>query len=185
VDASRVSLSFSLRGLPDLGTPILELSRVRPGQWAGSGTVVSMDGRWDVSSLVQTPSASVQVPLSFLPRLPPERIQVSSAPGQPTLFTIGLGKGASLQTYVDPGRVGNDVVHFTFFQSTGNEQPVATATGTAVAPSGVPEALPLMRLGQGHFAANMKLDAGPWRFHIHAEAPDGTLYDAYFQKRIS
>jgi copper transport protein len=185
VEASGVSLSFSLRGRADLGTPVLELTRVRPGLWAASGTVISMDGRWDVSTLVQSPSASVQVPLSFLPSLPPQRIQVSIAPGQPTLYTIALANGASLQSYVDPGRVGNDVVHFTFFQSSGNEQAVASATGTEVGPSGVPEDLQLNRLGSGHFAANVKLTAGQWRFHIRAQSPDGTVYDAYFQQRIS
>jgi hypothetical protein len=185
VDATRVSLTFDLRGRSDLGTPVVELSRIRPDLWASSGTVISMDGRWDISSLVQSASGSVQVPLSFLPRLPSQRVDVSRAPGQPTLFTIGLARGASVQTYVDPGKVGNDVVHFTFFQASGNEQPVASATGTAVAPSGVPEELQLNRLGAGHFAANVKLAAGQWRFHIHAQSPDGTVYDAYFQQRIS
>jgi copper transport protein len=185
VDATRVSLSFGLHGRADLGTPVLDLTRVRPGLWATSGTVISMDGRWDVSTLVQSSSTSVQVPLSFLPRLPSQRIQVSSAPGQPTLYTIALAKGASLQSYVDPGKVGNDVVHFTFFQSSGNEQPVASATGTEVGPSGVPEDLQLNRLGSGHFAANVRLAAGQWRFHIRAQSPDGTVYDAYFQQRIS
>ncbi|HEY3208534.1 MAG TPA: CopD family protein, partial [Actinomycetota bacterium] len=184
VDASRVSMMFNLEGRPDLGSPTMELSRARGGLWAGRGTVISMDGRWNISVLVQGPAGSVEVPLAFTPRLPPERIQVSRAPGQPTLYTIALAGGGSLQAYVDPGREGNNTVHFTFFQASGNEQPIASASATAVAPSGSPEELPLIRFDAGHFVANTKLVAGHWRFRIQATTRNGTVYEAYFEQHI-
>jgi nitrogen fixation protein FixH len=117
--------------------------------------------------------------------MPPEQIQVSKAPGQPTLYTIALAGGASLQTYVDPGSVGNNTVHFTFFRASGNEQPISSASATAVTPSGSPEDLPLIRFDAGHFVANTKLAAGQWRFRIQATSRSGTVYDAYFQQRIA
>jgi putative copper export protein len=185
VDATRVSLTFSLPGRPDLESPPLELRRGPGRLWSGRGTVISLDGRWTISVLLQQASGSVEIPLSFTPRMPPEQIQVSKAPGQPTLYTIALAGGASLQTYVDPGSVGNNTVHFTFFRASGNEQPISSASATAVTPSGSPEDLPLIRFDAGHFVANTKLAAGQWRFRIQATSRSGTVYDAYFQQRIA
>ena len=59
----------------------------------------------DASPIAQATTA-VEVPLKLRTRLPPEQISVSRVPGQPTLYTIALSGGASLQTYVDPGEVG-------------------------------------------------------------------------------
>jgi copper transport protein len=185
VDANRVSLSFSLTGHPELGTPVVELSKVAGGIWAGQGTVISMDGRWDVSMLVQDASGSLEVPLVFTPRLPPQRVQVSRIRGQPTLYTIDLPGGASLQAYVDPGKAGDNTVHFTFFQTSGDEQPIASASSTAVTPAGAAEELPLTRFDAGHFVANVKLDEGHWRFRIQATTREGTVYDAYFEEHIT
>jgi putative copper export protein len=185
VQARRVSLSFSLTGRPDLGSPTLELSRARGGIWAGRGTVISMDGRWNISVLAQGPAGSVEVPLRFIPRLPPQHIEITRAPGQPTLYTIALAGGASLQAYVDPGKDGDNTVHFTFFQASGDEQPITSSTATAVTPSGSAEELPLTRFDAGHFVANTKLVEGHWRFRIQATIREGTVYDAYFEQHIA
>jgi copper transport protein len=184
VDASRVGLTFSLTGRPELGSPSIELTKGARGTWTGQGTVISMEGRWSVSVLVQEPSSSVEVPLDFNPRLPPERIEVSSAPGQPTVYTIALGGGASLQGYVDPGGAGNNTVHFTFFRASGEEQPIASATAIILGPSGSPEDLPLVRFDPGHFIANTSLSPGHWRFHIRATTGNGAAYDAYFEQHV-
>jgi hypothetical protein len=106
-------------------------------------------------------------------------------PGQPTLYTIALAGGASLQAYVDPGKAGDNTVHFTFFQASGDEQPIASASGTAVTPAGAAEELPPTRFDAGHFVANVKLDEGHWRFRIQATTREGTVYDAYFEQHIT
>jgi hypothetical protein len=152
--------------------------------WTGSSTVLAFDGTWDVTVLVQEATGAVEVPLEVTPHLPREQIQVSRVPGQPTLFTIALPDGGSLQTYADPGRSGANVVHFTFFKPSGDEQPIATATATAVTPAETEENLSLIRFDPGHFAANTDLQPGRWRFRIMATARDGTQYDAYFEQRI-
>jgi copper transport protein len=185
VEASRASLSFGLTGRPEIGSPTVELSRARGDIWAGQGTVISMDGRWNISVLVQGPKGSVEVPLAFTPRLPPQHIQVTRAPGQPTLYTIALTGGASLQAYVDPGKAGDNTVHFTFFQSSGDEKPIASASATAVTPSGSAEDLPLTRFDAGHFVANTRLEEGHWRFRIQATTREGTVYDAYFEQHVA
>jgi len=184
VPAKGVSLTFTLRGRPDLGSSTLQLSRGRGAVWSAQGTAISLDGTWDISALVQEPAAAVQVPMRFVPLLPPEKIQVSRAPGQPTVFTVALAGGDSVQAYVDPGGVGNNTVHFTFFEPSGNEQPIASATATATSPSGATEDLPLTRFDAGHFVANTSLVPGSWRFRVRATTSDGTTFDAYFTQRI-
>jgi copper transport protein len=184
VRASRVRLQFSLPGQPDLGTPTLDLSRTGPGTWSGRGTVLSMNGRWRVQVLVQGPQGGVEVPLSLQTKLPKERIDVSRASGQPTVFTVSLPGGASVQTYVDPGTAGKNTVHFTFFRASGKEQPITAASATAETPGGSTETLKLVRFDPGHFGANARLSPGRWTFFVGAEARDGPTYSAYFSQVI-
>jgi copper transport protein len=185
VAASAVALDFSLPGRPDLGTQRLDLTRGPGGVWSGQGTVLSMAGRWNVAVTVQGAAGAVQVPLVLQTRLPHEVITtIPGASGQPTLYQIRLAGGGSVQTYLDPGQPGNDVVHFTFFTAAGNELPIASATGTQTGPNGVAASLDLRRFSAGHFVANTQLSSGPWRFQIVATARDGTVYQAYFDQTI-
>ena len=182
-----MTLTFSLPGKPELGSPTLSLTRTAVGSWSGTGTVLSQFGRWDVSVLVQEATGGVTVPLQLTPRLPPEQIAVSRAPGagQPDLSTITLpGGGGSLQAYVDPGSVGSDTVHFTFFRASGDEQAIASAAALALTPSGEVRDLPLIRLNPGHFGANTTLSAGRWTFLINATTPEGRELSGYFTDRI-
>lgn len=185
LQAGSVTLKFSLPGQSELGTPSLDLSRKAPGVWMGEGTSLSMPGAWDVSVLIQGPAGSVVVPLEVQTRAPPQHVEVTRAPGQPTLYTITLPGGLSLQTYIDPGTPGNNVVHFTFFQASGDEQPIARATATATTPAGHTHDLPLIRFDPGHFVANTHLDEGHWRFDIQARTREGLSLSAYFDQTIS
>jgi copper transport protein len=185
LQAGSVTLKFSLREHPELGTPSLDLSRTAPGVWMGEGTPLSMPGAWDVSVLIQDPAGSVVVPLKVQTRAPPQHIEVTRASGQPTLYTITLPGGPSLQTYIDPGTPGDNVVHFTFFQASGDEQPIARATATATNPAGHTEDVPLIRFDPGHFVANTHLDEGNWRFDIQATTREGVPLSAYFDQTIS
>jgi copper transport protein len=185
LQAGRVTLKFSLPGHPELGTPGLDLSRAAPGVWTGEGTPLSMPGAWDVSVLIQGPAGSVVVPLKVQTRAPPRHVEVTRAPGQPTLYTITLPGGLSLQTYIDPGTPGNNVVHFTFFRASGDEEPIARATATATTPAGNTNDLPLIRFDPGHFVANTRLDEGNWRFDIQATTREGVPLSAYFDQTIA
>src|SRR5439155_13136171 len=151
VVASQVSLRFSLPGRPDLGTPSLTLARGANGVWLGQGTVLSMDGLWDVTVVAQESNGAVEVPLQLETQLPPEHIAVSCATGQPCVYTISLSVGRSLQSYVHPGKPGKDTVHFTFCQGSGNEQPITSASASALSPDGRVVPLTLIRFDQGHF----------------------------------
>jgi copper transport protein len=184
VNATAVTLSFSLPGHPEIGQPSLALHQ-RGSRWIGQGTVLSMFGTWDVSMLVQEPTGGVQVPLSVQTRLPPEQIQVApGSPGQPTVYTITLPGQNTLQTYVDPGKSGPNVVHFTFFLSSGNERPIASAQASEITPSGTTRAMRLIRFDKGHFAANVGLASGRWTFLIDATPRTGPAVSAHFAQII-
>jgi hypothetical protein len=146
--------------------------------------MLSIFGTYSVQATVQRSTSAVTVPLQVRPKLPPEHISVNRAPGQPTLYTIALQCGGSLQTYVDPGTTGPNSVHFTFFQASGSEMTIASATASMVLPGGASEPMELIRFDKGHFAANVKLTAGTWIFQITARTSTGTDVSGYFSARI-
>src|SRR4029453_18033226 len=144
--ASRVSLRFTPKGQPGVGASTLELSRAEDGLWKGQGSQLSIAGTWAVVGLVEGSGPAVTVPLELKTRTAPQAVKVSEAPGQPTLYTITLAAGGTLQGYIHPGP--------------------PRMTG----PSGASEALTLVRLGPGHFAANVDLEPGRVSFAIEATA---------------
>jgi nitrogen fixation protein FixH len=185
VAARDVSLAFSLPGHPELGEPTLDLTR-SGDHWTGSGTVLSLSGRWDVTVLVEEEASAVTIPLALTTRLPPERISVSPGTGaQPTLYTVALAGGNTLQGYIDPGKPGTNRAHFTFFQPSGDELAIGSATASVITPSGDVRAAKLIRFDPGHFAANVDLTRGRWTFQIVATPKGGgTAISAYYTHTI-
>ena len=132
--------------------------------------------------LIEGSGPAVTVPMELRTRAAPQQVRVSEVPGQPTLYTVTLAAGDSLQGYVDPGRPGPNTVHFTFFNRSGDEQPVDRGRARMTTSAGS-EALTLIRLGPGHFAANIDLEPGRVSFAIDATAAR-TRYDGGFQQLI-
>jgi copper transport protein len=163
--ATRVALRFTPRGQPDIGASTLDLTRSGDGLWKGQGSQLSIAGRWVVVGLVEGSGPAVTVPMELETRAAPQPVKISEVPGQPTLYTITLAAGGTLQGYIDPGRAGPNTVHFTFFNPSGDEQPVDKARATMTTSAG-PESLTLVRLGPGHFAANIDLGQGRVSFVV-------------------
>ncbi len=188
-DASRplpargVRLEFSLPSNPAVASS-LNLARGLRGTWTGQGTNLSIDGQWDIDVVVQQAATAVDVPLRLRTRLPPEQITVSRQPGAPTLYTIQLGSGRSLQAYLEQTAPGRGVVHFTFFQGAEREATIISARAAALTPSGADEPLKLIRFDQGHFAANLRLTPGRWTFRIDATAAGRRTLSGYFSQTI-
>lgn len=65
VPAEAVSLRFQLDGRPDVASTTLDLTRDGDEEWEGSTNVLSINGRWTVTALVQTASDAVEVPMEF------------------------------------------------------------------------------------------------------------------------
>jgi copper transport protein len=68
VSVTRVALQFRLPGVPEIGTPSLELRRVGGSDsWSGRGDVLTLGGRWSVRVLVEDGTKPVWVPLRVQP----------------------------------------------------------------------------------------------------------------------
>jgi copper transport protein len=184
VAARSVQLAFTLPARPEVGSSTLDLRHVSGATWRGRGSMLSIFGTYSVQATVQGSTTAVTVPLTMRPTLPPEHVSVNRAAGQPTVYTIMLAGGGSLQTYVDPGTPGTNAVHFTFFQSSGAELAISSATASAVPPGGASEPVKLIRFDPGHFAANVELAPGTWIFQISASAKDGSSVGGYFRTSI-
>jgi len=181
--ARSVRLEFSLPANPNVASS-LNLVPGPGGTWTGQGTNLSIDGQWDIDVVVQQAATAVDVPLRLRTRLPSEHITVSRQPGQPALYTIQLGNGRSLQTYLQKPLPGQGLVHFTFFQASGKEEPITFASATAITPAGADQPLKLIRLASGHFVARLSLTPGRWTFRINATPAGGQPLSGYFSQTI-
>ena len=181
--ARGVRLEFSLPSNPTVASS-LNLVRGPGGTWTGQGTNLSIDGQWDIDVVIQQAATGLDVPLRLRTRLPPEHITVSRQPGQPTLYTIQLSNGRSLQTYLQQPLPGQGLVHFTFFRASGKEEPITSARATAITPGGAEQPLKLARLASGHFVANLSLTPGQWTFRINATLASGQPLSGYFSRII-
>ena len=60
----RVELAGTPQAHPDLGTARLELVEAPDGRWLGQGRLLSLAGRWDLTTTIQRPDGGVTVPLA-------------------------------------------------------------------------------------------------------------------------
>ncbi|HEX6263575.1 MAG TPA: copper resistance protein CopC [Actinomycetota bacterium] len=185
VEATAVSLRFSMPDRGDVGTTELELDEVEPGLWRGEGTNVSVAGTWRIGVLIQQPADSVRLELGLETKgAEPEIEVIDGGPGQPDIYVIPLGEGRTVQAYVDPGAAGSNEVHYTFFTPEGGELPMEDITIRAALEGGDPIELEPRRLTEGHFVASAELEAGAWSFTAEATAQDGTVLTATFEEEI-
>jgi copper transport protein len=61
----RVELAGTPIARPDLGTARLELARAPDGRWLGQGRLLSLAGRWGLTTTIQRPTGGVTVPLAL------------------------------------------------------------------------------------------------------------------------
>jgi nitrogen fixation protein FixH len=181
--ARQVQLEFSLPSNPNVASS-LSLTRGAGGTWTGRGTNLSIDGLWDIDVVVQEAATAVDVPLRLRTRLPPEHITAARQPGVPTLYTIQLADGRSLQTYMEEIEPGHGVVHFTFFKAPEREATITSARAAAITPGGAGQPLKLIRFDQGHFAANFTLTPGRWTFRIAVTTAGGATLSGYFSQTV-
>jgi putative copper export protein/methionine-rich copper-binding protein CopC len=72
IPAESVSLRFQLVDRPEVAAVTVDLAREPDSPWRGSGNALSMDGRWTVTALVETPSDAVEVPMELVTAAGPE-----------------------------------------------------------------------------------------------------------------
>jgi hypothetical protein len=72
VPVDRVELAGTPEAHPDLGTARLELREAPDGHWLGQGRLLSLAGRWNLTTTIQRPDGGVTVPLAVdVPAPPP------------------------------------------------------------------------------------------------------------------
>lgn len=171
--ATGVTLRFAFPGRSDVGSSRLDLPEVSPGAFSATGSNLSLVGAWQVTALVVNGTASVEVDLELVTRTTPATIDVNAVAGLPTIYTVHLSAGRSIQVYLDPGTAGPNEVHSTFFDAAGNELPVQTVV-MVLGPSGGPAAaLDPRQLEPGHFVADTTLAAGTYTLSVAGPAPNG------------
>lgn len=183
VPARGVSLRFSVASAA-VGESTLPLAPGEPGAFSASGSNLSLDGIWKITAVVTSSSGSVEVPLALATSLPGQLVDVNAAPGTPTIYTAHLPAGRSVQVYLDPGASGANDLHATFFDTTGVELPVATATLLASPVGAAGEIIVPTQLEPGHFVASLQAEAGPLGVDVAGPAPDGTTLHAHVDLTI-
>ena len=182
VEATGVQLSFAMPSRPEIESSELDLRAAGGGAWRGQGPNLSVFGSWEINALVLMGGDSRTVDLEVRTRLPSQNITV--AEGEPSIYTITLPTGISVQGFVQPGRPGANEIHLTFLTSDGSEQPVDIARFEALPGAGEPVALEPTELAPGHFVAQEDLQVGPWTFLVQGSTPEGTPMSAYFKEDI-
>jgi len=183
VVADKVSLHFTFPSRPDVGSSDLTLARQRDGSYQGQGANLALDGRWTVTVLVARGVNSVEVPLQITTRAPPQTITKSVQAGLPTIYTIHVAAGRSVQVYVDPGHPGVlNEFHHTYLAPDGSELQIDQASIAATAPGqSTAKTLTTRKLDpMGHFVSD--LPSGPpgrYQFDIDASTVDGAEITAH------
>jgi copper transport protein len=181
VPTSGVSITFTLPARPDIAQSRLNLKHATDGTWDGNGANLSLPGTWSLAMLVQEPSTSVEVPLTVKTRATPQTITKSVVTGQPTIYTIHVVGGRSIQVYTDTTRAGLYEVHVTFFDASGNEVSIAKADVRARR-NGTTRTVNLTarKLDQlGHYVADNVTNGGTYEIDTDATAKDGSVISGH------
>lgn len=180
VAADGVSLRFVIPARTDVGSSRLDLTPAGPGIFAATGTNLSLEGTWQVTATVARGASSVEVPFELTTRpsapgaaSPTPKVDVNAVPGLPTIYTVHLSAGRTVQIYLDPGKPGSDDVHVTFFDAAGNELPVPSVMMALGPAAGTLAALTPRQLEPGHFVATTTLAAGTYSLSVSGPAPGG------------
>jgi copper transport protein len=184
LDATSVALRFQLASRSGVGASTLELPETDSGRFSAKGGNLSLDGIWQITAIVQGPDGSVEVPLVLATQVAAQPVDVSAAPGVPTIYSVHLPDHSTIQVYFDPGSAGSNALHVTFFDKQGKELPVPTST-IAVTPDGSSGSVIAPRLLEpGHFTADMTVPGGPVSLDIIGQAPGGEPLHAHLEVKV-
>ena len=98
----------------------------------------------------------------------------SLLPDLPSITTVALPDGGSVEVYLDPGSAGVNQLHLIF---AGSPSQLATVLPrvTGSVDGGTPEALRQLRVSTGHFSDIVDLTPGRWRFDVSTGFGDRTV----------
>jgi copper transport protein len=165
------SLRFQLASRSGVGSSRLDLAQTSGGRFSGTGGNLSLDGIWNVIATLAGTGGSVEVPLVVATRVDPQPVDLSSAPGTPTISIVHLPNGGTAQVYDDPGVAGKSELHVTFFDAAGTESPIPSATISLIDAAGTASIMTPRILEPGHFVADVTLAAGTLTIDVIGQLP--------------
>lgn len=175
--STSVNLRFAIASRTGVGESNLGLQPGAAGSFSASGANLSLEGIWKITATVAGPSGTVEVPLVAATSIAPETSDGDASPLSPA--TVDLINGLSVQVYLDPDTVGPNELHATFFDATGKELPVQTATMAVWAQDGTSSIISPRQLEPGHFVADYTLASGPLTVDIVGDDPTGGILHAH------
>jgi copper transport protein len=180
VQAAQVKLTFHFPERTDVGDSTLALTRSPDGSYSGQGANLALQGRWQITVLVQGAQQSTEVPIDLVTQSPFLPTDVQHNAGLPTFYNIHLSGGRQLQVYLDPGHPGFNEFHATFLGADGNELAISTFNVTqALEPAGSETLLTNRKLDiLGHYVADAPSQRGTYRFTVAAVTSDGSALGA-------
>jgi hypothetical protein len=173
-----VTLRFSIPARSDVGSSRLDLAPTGGGVFSTTGGNLSLDGAWQITALVAKGTSSVEVPLTVLIQATRQQVDVNRVAGIPTIYTVHLQAGRSVQVYLDPDKPGQNDFHVTFFDAAGSELPATNIGVTVTTGAAAPRQLTVRTLEPGHVVATLTVRAVPQVFAIVGPAPGGDLLQA-------
>ncbi|MBZ5559903.1 MAG: copper resistance protein CopC/CopD [Acidobacteriia bacterium] len=170
--ADRVSLEFTPLDDPGIAPSTLDLAPGADDTYAGSGANLTFTGRWGVTARIERAGDSVAVPMEIEARTAPQLVTPEHLAGQAPTYTV-LVKGAGLVRFSpEPERVGRSQVTVTCWDGLGENRPIAGIVVTAAA-GGPAQQVPVRRLDENRFVADIDLQSGVNRIAAVARAVDG------------
>jgi hypothetical protein len=105
--------------------------------------------------------------------LSPARGQ-SLLPTLPSITTVNLPNGGSVETYFDPGGVGVNQFHL-IFEGTNSQLANVTPLVTASVNDGPPTVLRQLKVSTGHYSDIVVLSPGRWQFDVRTDFGGGRV----------
>jgi len=187
-DATSLQLTFGFAGAAaTIGATTLDLRNNGGGDFSASGANLSLDGPWTVTALVERGVQSADVTLHLTTRSTPPLVRsttITDAAGNTTvLYIVSLVGGATVECYLDPGKVGtNNDLHMTFFDAAGNGRAMSAVDVVEEPPGGGATRLNPQEFDDdpSHYISSaVPLEPGTTRFDIAGTTQAGDHLSTY------
>jgi len=180
-----VTLRFT--PLDDLGVQpsTLKLRKDAAGAYTGSGPNLAFDGRWGVEVSVERNGDVVEVPLELDLPVPEQFVSVLDIPGsqKPPVYTMQTVNGY-IRISPNPDSPGPGRIYlstFTVFETT---LPIDRVVVTAAPNGEPPKRLPVRRLADSRFAADVDFEPGTLEVGVVARTRDDERLRGVFKVEI-
>lgn len=181
-----VSVSFHYTDSASVGDSTLALARQPGGSYVGQGANLGLVGHWQLTTLVSNGASSVDVPMEMVTQTRAEQTTAQAFKGSPTVYTVQLGGGKTVQIYIQPPSFGKSEFHATFFDAQSQELPMSTFTVMqSRAPGGAATLLAFHKLSAGHFVADASGTKGTYSFSIAGLSGAGDALGATIRLQVT